>query len=348
MEQEEYTTEQIDWSYIEFVDNQDILDLIEKKPGGIIALLDEACMFPRSTYETFAEKLYQTFKDHKRFSKPKLRRTDFTICHYAGDVTYQTELFLDKNKDYVVPEHQAVLSASRCSFISNLFPPPAEETSKSAKFSSIGTRFKQQLQSLLETLSATEPHYIRCVKPNNLLKPEIFENPNVLQQLRCGDVPAADAASKKKADSDSDEEEQDNQQKEKSGISNKKKKLQRRMKIAELKQICFRPDVVEFQFQDTGVRNANFCRGAAMALMEPEHGKRGIEKQPFQLPDFIAATGIEKIRQFIREYTGKVDELIKIKLMLKMGQRLKRMKKSMFLSSRIRMPSCYLLLYLLH
>ena len=67
MEQEEYTKEEIDWSYIEFVDNQDILDLIEKvcllsffcslislfsdtifyanftqKPGGIIALLDEA------------------------------------------------------------------------------------------------------------------------------------------------------------------------------------------------------------------------------------------------------------------------------------------------------------------
>ncbi|XP_011029713.1 PREDICTED: myosin-6-like isoform X3 [Populus euphratica] len=84
-EQEEYTKEEIDWSYIEFIDNQDILDLIEKKPGGIIALLDEACMFPRSTHETFAEKLYQTFKDHKRFNKPKLARSDFTICHYAGD-----------------------------------------------------------------------------------------------------------------------------------------------------------------------------------------------------------------------------------------------------------------------
>lgn len=43
-----------------------------------------------------------------------------------------------------------------------------------------------QLQALLETLSATEPHYIRCVKPNNLLKPSIFENNNILQQLRCG------------------------------------------------------------------------------------------------------------------------------------------------------------------
>ncbi|KAK8285551.1 hypothetical protein V6Z12_D08G232000 [Gossypium hirsutum] len=188
MEQEEYTKEKINWSYIEFVDNQDILDLIEKKPGGIIALLDEACMFPRSTHETFAQKLYQMFKNHKRFSKPKLSRSDFTICHYAGDVTYQTQLFLDKNKDYVVAEHQALLTASKCSFVSGLFPPLAQESSKSSKFSSIGSRFKQQLQALLETLSSTEPHYIRCVKPNNLLKPSIFENKNVLQQLQCGGV----------------------------------------------------------------------------------------------------------------------------------------------------------------
>ncbi|KAG5240727.1 myosin [Salix suchowensis] len=187
-EQEEYTKEEIDWSYIEFIDNQDVLDLIEKKPGGIISLLDEACMFPRSTHETFAEKLYQTFKDHKRFNKPKLSRSDFTICHYAGDVTYQTEHFLDKNKDYVVAEHQALLSESKCSFVSGLFPPLPEETAKSSKFSSIGSRCKQQLQALLETLSATEPHYMRCVKPNNALKPSIFENNNVLQQLCCGGV----------------------------------------------------------------------------------------------------------------------------------------------------------------
>lgn len=42
MEQDEYEKEAINWSYIEFVDNQDVLDLIEKKPMGIIALLDEA------------------------------------------------------------------------------------------------------------------------------------------------------------------------------------------------------------------------------------------------------------------------------------------------------------------
>ncbi|CAH2037137.1 unnamed protein product [Thlaspi arvense] len=188
MEQEEYSKEEIDWSYIEFIDNQDVLDLIEKKPGGIISLLDEACMFPKSTHETFSQKLFQTFKNHKRFSKPKLSRTDFTISHYAGEVTYQSNHFIDKNKDYIVAEHQALFAASNCSFVAGLFHALHEDSSRSSKFSSIGTRFKQQLHSLMETLNGTEPHYIRCIKPNNILKPGIFENSNVIHQLRCGGV----------------------------------------------------------------------------------------------------------------------------------------------------------------
>lgn len=47
-------------------------------------------------------------------------------------------------------------------------------------------KFQLQLQSLMETLNSTEPHYIRCVKPNNVLKPAIFENANIIQQLHCG------------------------------------------------------------------------------------------------------------------------------------------------------------------
>ncbi|KAH0857106.1 hypothetical protein HID58_085367 [Brassica napus] len=186
MEQDEYKKEEIAWNHIEFPDNREVLQLIEKKPGGIIALLDEACMFPRSTHETFSQKLYETFKTNKHFSKPKLARTDFTVCHYAGDVTYQTQQFLEKNKDYVVAEHQALLGASRCTFIAGLFPSLVEDASKQTKFSSVASQFKQQLALLMERLSTTEPRYIRCVKPNNLLKPSIFENQNVLQQLRCG------------------------------------------------------------------------------------------------------------------------------------------------------------------
>ncbi|KAK7819479.1 myosin-15 [Quercus suber] len=134
MEQEEYSKEKINWSYIEFIDNQDVLDLIEK-------------------------------------------------------VTYHTDTFLDKNRDYVVLEHCNLLSSSKCSFIAGLFPLPPEESSRSSyKFSSVASRFKQQLQALMETLNSTEPHYIRCVKPNSLNQSHKFENLSILHQLRCGGV----------------------------------------------------------------------------------------------------------------------------------------------------------------
>ncbi|KAG0499460.1 hypothetical protein HPP92_004151 [Vanilla planifolia] len=189
MEQEEYTNEQINWSYIDFVDNQDILDLIEKKPVGIVSLLDEACMFPKATHDTFAMKLFQSFPTHPRLEKGKILKSDFSLSHYAGKVLYQTSFFLDKNRDYVVAEHWSLLSSSRCSFISRLFASVPEEPSRSSyKFSSVASRFKQQLQALMETLNSTEPHYVRCIKPNSSHCPRKFENRSVLHQLRCGGV----------------------------------------------------------------------------------------------------------------------------------------------------------------
>ncbi|XP_031498331.1 protein OPAQUE1 isoform X2 [Nymphaea colorata] len=188
-EQEEYSNEKINWSYIEFIDNQDVLDLIEKKPIGIISLLNEACMFPKSTHESFSTRLFQSFRGNPRIEKPKYSPTDFTISHYAGKVTYQTESFLDKNRDYVVVEHHNLMSSSKCTFIAGLFPSLPEESSKSSyKFSSVATKFKQQLQALMETLKSTEPHYVRCIKPNSYSLPQKFENQSVLHQLRCGGV----------------------------------------------------------------------------------------------------------------------------------------------------------------
>ncbi|XAR66437.1 hypothetical protein NMG60_11012672 [Bertholletia excelsa] len=142
---------------------------------------------------------------------------------------------------------------------------------------------------------------------------------------------ATDAASNKKADSDSEEEEQDAQQKEK-GLSNKKKKLQRRMKIAELKQICSRPDVVEvWDATAADPKLLVFLKSYRNTVPVPRHwsqkrkflqGKRGIEKQPFQLPDFIAATGIEKIRQAYieKEDSKKLKQKQRERMQPKMGK----------------------------
>lgn len=60
---------------------------------------------------------------------------------FSLQVIYQSDQFLDKNRDYVVVEHQELLNASKCSFVSGLFPSVLEENTKSSK-SSIATRFK--------------------------------------------------------------------------------------------------------------------------------------------------------------------------------------------------------------
>ncbi|KAH9653095.1 Myosin-15 [Citrus sinensis] len=146
MEQEEYRREEINWSYIEFIDNQDVLDLIEKKPIGIIALLDEACMFPKSTHATFSTKLFQNFRAHPRLEKAKFSETDFTISHYAGKA--------HKNRDYVVVEHCNLLSSSKCPFVAGLFPVLSEESSRSSyKFSSVASRFKGVLEAVRISLA---------------------------------------------------------------------------------------------------------------------------------------------------------------------------------------------------
>jgi myosin V len=62
-----------------------------------------------------------------RFSKPKMSQTAFTVDHYAGQVSYKTDNFLAKNKDFVVAEHQALLQNSSVMFMQDLFPPDPDD-----------------------------------------------------------------------------------------------------------------------------------------------------------------------------------------------------------------------------
>ena len=194
-EQAEYQAEAIDWSYIEFVDNADVLDLIEaKQPAGVLALLDEACLAPGGSPASFGQQLAKTHAANKRYSRPKAGGDAlFTLQHYAGGVTYATDAFLDKNKDYVVLEHQLLCGASGSAFVRDLFGgaaavAAARDSKAAMKFASVGQKFKGQLAELMAKLNATQPHYVRCIKPNASNKPALFEPGAVLQQLRCGGV----------------------------------------------------------------------------------------------------------------------------------------------------------------
>ena len=137
LEQVIYEQEKIDWTIIEFKDNQECLDLIEqKRPPGIISILDEESKFPRATDKTFLEKLELNLSKHVNFEKPKLAHGKFIVKHFAGDVDYEVEGWREKNRDEL-PEHMLrVLSNSSNMFTSILYstedvPDPKGVTGKS-------------------------------------------------------------------------------------------------------------------------------------------------------------------------------------------------------------------------
>ncbi|KAK5082943.1 Myosin type-2 heavy chain 1 [Lithohypha guttulata] len=210
LEQEEYIREQIDWTFIDFSDNQPCIDLIEGKLG-ILALLDEESRLPMGSDDQFVTKLHHNFAADKQkfYKKPRFGKSAFTVCHYALDVTYESDGFIEKNRDTVPDEQMEVLRKSSNQFMLQVLETAVsvrEKDSASAAGSkqasstpsrrvgvavnrkpTLGGIFKSSLIELMNTINSTDAHYIRCIKPNEAKEAWKFEGPMVLSQLRaCG------------------------------------------------------------------------------------------------------------------------------------------------------------------
>ena len=209
LEQEEYLRERIDWTFINFSDNQPCIDLIEGKLG-VLSLLDEESRLPMGSDEQFVTKLHHQFAGDKHtfYKKPRFGKSAFTVCHYAIDVTYESDGFIEKNRDTVPDEHMDVLRQSSNPFLREVLEAASvvrEKDSAAAanakavaapgkrmgvaanRKPTLGGIFKSSLIELMQTINSTDVHYIRCIKPNEGKEAWHFEGPMVLSQLRaCG------------------------------------------------------------------------------------------------------------------------------------------------------------------
>ncbi|MCO5585361.1 hypothetical protein L7F22_039294 [Adiantum nelumboides] len=224
LEQEEYARENIEWDFVNFgLDLQPTIDLIESTtPIGILSCLDEECIMPKATDLTFTEKLnniWSTNRDGTARDQAGLAIANekgvahgstkyaparfaqgFTIKHYAGNVEYRTDGWLEKNKDPLNDNLTRVLSESSDRFIASLFAEYAVDDEavaaqsapkrrvKRGAFRTVAQRHKEQLSSLMSQLSSTQPHFVRCIVPNPDKKPGKMNVPLVLEQLRCNGV----------------------------------------------------------------------------------------------------------------------------------------------------------------
>jgi myosin-5 len=195
-----YKSEEIDYTEVRFVDNQDVLDLIELKPYGLMPVLDDECKRPGGAESSFVEKICKHYADNARFkTRPKMvvRTIDggvvpaeqlFGVHHYAGMVVYNCQNFMDKNKDELLLSVRETLQSSTFPFITLLFRAELATAGGAKDKLSQSFQFRDQLSKLMDTLNKTEPHYIRCVKPNNSKLPGVFDAQICLQQLRYAGV----------------------------------------------------------------------------------------------------------------------------------------------------------------
>lgn len=186
LEQEEYNTEHINWQHIEFIDNQDALDLIAVKQLNIMALIDEESKFPQGTDLTLLNKLHKTHSQNQNYIKPKSDKiTSFGLSHFAGKVFYETEGFLEKNRDTFNIDLLQLIQVSQNSFLKKLFHDDINMGADTRKKTlTLSAQFKKSLDSLMRQLSQCHPFFIRCIKPNEIKRPMSFDRELCCKQLR--------------------------------------------------------------------------------------------------------------------------------------------------------------------
>ncbi|NP_001157207.1 unconventional myosin-XIX isoform X10 [Homo sapiens] len=195
-QQEEYAVEGLEWSFINYQDNQPCLDLIEGSPISICSLINEECRLNRPSSAAQLQTRIETALagspclGHNKLS----REPSFIVVHYAGPVRYHTAGLVEKNKDPIPPELTRLLQQSQDPLLMGLFPTnPKEKTQEEppgqsrAPVLTVVSKFKASLEQLLQVLHSTTPHYIRCIKPNSQGQAQTFLQEEVLSQLEaCG------------------------------------------------------------------------------------------------------------------------------------------------------------------
>merc|ERR1712050_391210 len=188
------------WEMMNFgLDLQACIDLLEK-PMGVFAILEEQSIVPKATDETFKQKLYEKHeKKSSAFVKPKVGKktvAHFICKHYAGDVGYNLDGWLDKNKDPLNPSVVELLQKSKWGLVKVLFPAVAPEEpsggkkkkKKGGSMQTVGSLYRQQLNALMTTWGSTKPSFVRCIVPNEIKTPAAVLPGLILHQLRCNGV----------------------------------------------------------------------------------------------------------------------------------------------------------------
>jgi myosin heavy subunit len=209
LELQEYKSEEVDIAQISFQDNHATVALFEMRKTGIFDILDDEMVVPRATDLTFLDRLTREMMGkHESFDRGKSMHDGFVVKHYAHNVKYNIEGFIQKNSDLLTEDIVGCLSASSSAFVVDLLSFGEEKGEGTvdrssvssaklgdldigvakAKRKTVGSSFKQQLVSLCDRIGSMTTHYVRTFKTNTNKSSGEFDRPLMLMQLKCSGV----------------------------------------------------------------------------------------------------------------------------------------------------------------
>lgn len=219
-EKQIYLTEGVDLDAggIDYQDNRGIIEMLIKPPFCLLSIINEESILQERNYKSLAEKMNSSFGKYNYYKASEGANGDFAIQHFAGEVWYNTYSFLEKNRDELGQDLMDCLQDSSDDFISDLFTvkkgptgtisvtqfqfrpsrkitlgnnlQPGNRSNRrvgkrnpTAPDKTVISYLQASLQSLLQKLDESEPHFVRCIKPNDLHRPDVFNEEKVKEQL---------------------------------------------------------------------------------------------------------------------------------------------------------------------
>lgn len=190
-EQDLYAREFPHWDKVEFdTDLKDTIALIERKPEGVLPLLDTVCYRQNASDTLFVTELGSYTMGTPRGNTRCIYKVNpdtlrFHVHHAPGPVEYCGRGFVVKNRDVLPASLELLMQRSSSSLCTAIFEKPTEKSSNS----SVGKFYMGQLDDLTDAIRETDYAFIKCIKPNAHNEPRRINREFVVDQIKwCGAI----------------------------------------------------------------------------------------------------------------------------------------------------------------
>ncbi|CAJ0583911.1 unnamed protein product, partial [Mesorhabditis spiculigera] len=167
------------------VENAKTIELLFKKPTGLLPLLDDECKFPKATDETYLQHTNLNHLDKSVYGKSRNKdKCEFSVRHYGGTTWYSIVNYIHSNRRAVPAGMIHALSQSHNQNIQLMFRAICGGREFGDYIVYAGLQHSKSIQQIIQALHGTSIHFVACVRANSERQVAKFDLPTVSRQLR--------------------------------------------------------------------------------------------------------------------------------------------------------------------